>query len=211
MKRKHAKINTSNKICFFDCSAQGDGKLPRWLLDTKHITETNALEGSDLVVSKWPGRHRQLIHWHAVLTGACIASPMYVASAGEAGSCLSFLPAIRSKRFVWVSDTWQNEHPNLMQIMSSAFRHADCKWERLQSKQDFLASTEFFVNRARAQIRKFSAIALVSAQEKVHEDPCETTVALCEQAFVMLTRAGGLVIVGHRVLPKGFHRFSGAH
>ena len=179
-KRTHEKVAILNKTYLLDSSLQGREILPQWVFDSMQITKTDTLELSDLVLSRWPGRHQQLVHWHAVLTGACIVSPSYVASAGEAGSCLSFSPAIRSKRFVWISDAWEREHPKLMRIISSAFRRAQCKWERLESKQDFLTSTHLFVDRATGQVRKFSAIALVSALEKVYEEPSLLIMALCD-------------------------------
>ena len=163
-------IDMHGKLCYFDETVRGDGKPPAWCLRAVGLSETDTLERCQLVVTRWPGKHSLLVKWHAILTGAPIVSPLYLASGGKQGSCLSFQAAVRSKRFVWISNDWESTRPNLMKVINSALQTEGSKWERLESRQDFLTSTHFFVNRPTPQIRKFSAVALVTAEEKALQD-----------------------------------------
>lgn len=163
-------VDARGKLCYFDETAQGGGKPPQWCLQAAGISETPALEQCEVVVTRWPGKHSLRAQWHAILTGALILSPLYLASAGEQGACLSFQAAVRSKRFLWVSDDWESTHPNLMKVLEAACERQGSQWERLQSKEDFIASTKFFVDRPIKQIRRYAAIGLITAEEKALQD-----------------------------------------
>ena len=55
----HDKVAILNKTYFLDSSLQGREILPQWVFDSMQITKTDTLELSDLVLSRWPGRHQQ--------------------------------------------------------------------------------------------------------------------------------------------------------
>ena len=71
-------------------------------------------------------------------------TPSYLVSAGEQESCITYCCAIRSKRFVWLSDKWKDEHPTLLGVLRrSAFHNHATTWEELESRADFIASAAF--------------------------------------------------------------------
>ena len=121
-----------------------DEVIPDEILRGLGARKVSTVLEAQAIVHKKPGRHSALAEWHVALTGGSVMRPSYPGSAGEEGSYITYCCAIRSKRFVWLSDKWKDEHPTLLGVLRrSAFHSHATTWEELESRADFIASAAF--------------------------------------------------------------------
>ena len=55
------------------------------------------------------------------------------------GACVTWKPAIQNKLRLWRSPAWRGAHPDLDAVIIAAMRSPVSMWERVGSKEAFLA------------------------------------------------------------------------
>ena len=76
-----------------------------------------------------PGKLHRRAHWVVILTGASAVNKEYFASAAAHGSCMSWLPAVAIRRFIWLSIDADAAEPMLAQLIRWACRLPASKWQ----------------------------------------------------------------------------------
>ena len=63
--------------------------------------------------------------------------PEYVATEGRTGTAVAHLPALSTRRWIWISDEWQSACPQLARLVLDAVRGPSNKWVLLPTLAEF--------------------------------------------------------------------------
>ena len=77
------------------------------------------------------GAPGQKTMWAAVLTGATVATPQRMLTAGLAGPILAYRAAVGIRRWIWISDDIKARHPAIAQIVVAAAASPRSLWGML--------------------------------------------------------------------------------
>ena len=94
----------------------------------------------------------------AALNGRVLCNPEYILSAGDRGACVAFRPAIATKRQLWMSECFRQEHPVSAAAIDNAMTRNDSKWRQLDEAT--------FVQKMLRNLSGYGVIGIVSAALK---------------------------------------------
>ena len=92
--------------------------------------------------------------------------PEYVATEGRTGTAVAHLPALSTRRWIWISDEWQSACPHLARLILDAARGPRNKWVLLPTLAEFTQRCVDDAARPSRQRRPMDTIALVTAEQK---------------------------------------------
>ena len=92
--------------------------------------------------------------------------PEYVATEGRKGTAVAHLPALSTRRWIWISDGWQSACPQLARLVLDAIRGPGSKWVLLPTLAEFTQRCVEDAARPSRQRRPMDTIALITAEQK---------------------------------------------
>ena len=92
--------------------------------------------------------------------------PEYVATEGRTGTAVVYLPALSTRRWIWISDEWQIACPQLARLVLDAIRGRGSKWVLVPTLAQFTQRCVDDAARPARQRRPMDTIALVTAEQK---------------------------------------------
>ena len=75
----------------------------------------------------------------ACLQGTMIGNPVFFATGGKQGCAVTFLPAIRTQRFIYMSYDFKVQHPQCSAVLTRVLQGSRlCKWKQLDTLASWL-------------------------------------------------------------------------
>ena len=183
-------------ICFKDMQAQQDSartadelkrldflkpkpfalqRHPFFVADVawKSLPNVNGLEAvaDPCLASSWvvhdPADPGDKVTWCALLFGGHVCDLACLEANGKGGVAFHFAAAIKSVRWVFVSDNFSQAHPELGAVVRRARGHENSKWKTLTSWDEFALKNHSFTGEhlIESSKQKYKALALASYGE----------------------------------------------
>lgn len=118
----------------------------RNLLASKMLLRGETKVGADLFIVPNPGRPGMRIRWAAVLGGAAIVSPDVIKTGR--GPVVRYVPAVTTRRTVWVSSAFRVAHPAVFDIIKGVTAQM---WASKWTVEDGSTDADFRNLRARTR------------------------------------------------------------
>lgn len=121
---------------------------------------------ADVYVAEDPTNPGQRTSWSAALRGGCVAVPRFISSGGLQGAALVYKAATRTKRFVWISSRFTQQHPTLDALLRACAFGRGSKWTTTSSPVEFGAAVLRTEQLPQGPARVFQNVGLVTVAEK---------------------------------------------
>ena len=174
-KRKATALSTSqhikSKILYLVDAAMGMSveKFYAMMKNNGLRKSTNPL-AADIFVANNLNRVPTLVSWIAVLAGGRICHMDFVVSGGKSGASVAFRPALRTRRTVWCSPRFREQHMALFDALRELLRKPYNSWTYMADKTDFLAVA---AKKIRAK-KPTEVMALVTEWEQANDQETPT-------------------------------------
>ncbi len=127
------------------------------------VVQASSPAATDIIMMNDPANAPMHLLFTAGLVGATIATPQYVETGGQIGAALAFQPAVKVKRWVYVSCGFITHSPQAAESLHEVLLHrrAGCSWNLLGDVAGLAAT---------AQRRAPREVLVFLGPEEVDED-----------------------------------------
>ena len=101
-----------------------------------------------------------------MLRGGLVVTPACLGSGGTTAPALRYLPAVATKRFIWVSDQFKATHGTLYKLLRDCCARRQCLGKFVAEKAAFEHALALDDRRAARCRRPFEYLGLVTLAEK---------------------------------------------
>ncbi len=143
------------------------GTIGAWrcLLARARATQVHDRLVADIYVVADPANPGQRVKWCTFLAGRSVCTLDYIQSAGERGTALTYQQAVNSRRHVWISQNFKNNHAELYAILVCMMKVPGSQWRLMESRSAFVD----LARRRSAQRHGGEAVAFITSSERDHE------------------------------------------
>ena len=136
-------------------------------LRNRSVVECDGRWQAHVFVVKVPEQASPEIQLMARITGARITTEAYLESSGERGACISFEPAMHTKRSIYVTSGFMELNLNAASDLYNSLQLVDCKWTLVGSLDEV---NKILGNGANRKNRQREVLVFLTEAEKDDED-----------------------------------------
>lgn len=121
---------------------------------------------ADYFVVPEPSNCGALTRAVAMLRGGVLATPAFMESMGQKGSCLVLRGTLHQKRFLWMSPEFVARNADMARVIAGLLDLPVSKWQQLHNREAFRTHTSAREQGARRVWRTMEVIGLCTKREK---------------------------------------------
>jgi D-Tyr-tRNAtyr deacylase len=167
MDKSVPKISGASVFFGNGCDNFTDGQLARM-----GVSKSDTKAHADILVVSVLEEAPKKFKFVARLTGALLATSQFLKTSGQRGACLKFHSAVQTKRMVFLSDGFLNDHPLVSKDFVDVLQMVCCSWTL-----SALADIRKYLGEAGPQRerRQREVLAFMTKDEKTNEVRNATT------------------------------------